>query len=370
MTAFDYQSVDWPTLFREIHNSPGQKIAPRAREIGMSRPMLSKHYHRWLQDASYNPRDLTWGGNNRSFKVDQEQTMVATMIDEIGSQGMALPEWRIRDWFKAEWDRLHPRETRSTHFNASKGWMYRLKKRNRLSARRSQKSRKRIPNQAELESFVVTMKEVREMFPPDKIFNSDETPVHVSPSSMNTTHRIGQDTPHVHRQPGEKDMITALATVSADGRKWPLTVVAKGTTPQCVRNLDMPDGIYRQMSPSGRTNTEICVDHIERISDFANNEPCCLLWDAYGAHWTPEVHDKAFAKKVRLEKIPPNATSELQPLDTTVFPVVASQHMATLRHKDTWSSSVIEAKQVAIRSYNSAWNEIPNSLVKKSFSKI
>lgn len=296
--------------------------------------------------------------------------MVSTLIDEIGSQGMALPEWRIRDLFKAEWDRLHQRTTRATHFSASKGWMYRLKKRNRLSARRSQKPRKRAPDQADLDYFAQTMQEVRKMFPPDRIFNSDETPVHISPSSMNTTHRIGQETPHVHRQPGEKDVITALATVSADGKTWPLTVVAKGNTPRCVRNLDMPDGIYREMSPSGRTNTEICVAHIERISQFAKNEPCCLLWDAYGAHWTPEVHDKAFTKKVRLEKIPPNATSELQPLDTTVFPVVASQHMATLRHTDTWSSSVLETKQAAIRSYNSAWHQVSNSLVRKSFANI
>ena len=370
MTAFDYRSVDWPSLFQEIHNSPGQKLAPQARKIGMSRPMLSKHYHRWLQNPAYNPCDLTWGGNNRSFKLEQEQTMVSTLIDEIGSQGMALPEWRIRDLFKAEWDRLHQRTTRATHFSASKGWMYRLKKRNRLSARRSQKPRKRAPDQADLDYFAQTMQEVRKMFPPDRIFNSDETPVHISPSSMNTTHRIGQETPHVHRQPGEKDVITALATVSADGKTWPLTVVAKGNTPRCVRNLDMPDSIYREMSPSGRTNTEICVAHIERISEFAKNEPCCLLWDAYGAHWTPEVHDKAFTKKVRLEKIPPNATSELQPLDTTVFPVVASQHMATLRHTDTWSSSVLETKQAAIRSYNSAWHQVSNSLVRKSFTNI
>ena len=208
------------------------------------------------------------------------------------------------------------------------------------------------------------------MFDRSLIFNSDETPIRVSPQSLYTTARIGQDTPHVHAQPGQKEVVSCIATISADGKIWPLTVVAKGKTPTCVRNLDMPEEIYREWTPSGKTNEEICARHVERISEFAGRKPCCLIWDSYGSHWTQKVYDTAFVHKVRLEQIPENATGILQPLDTTVFPVVAARHQARLRAEEVWTSSILEAKKRAIQTYSLAWKKVERKVVHKAFNKM
>ena len=368
MTAFDYSSVDWPKIFRDIDPTKRGSISAAARKIGMTRQRMQILYDRYRADHSYNPKNLTWGGSNRAFQRDEEREMIATIVDELGRDGYALPQWRIRDIFLSQYRLRYPKCTRRHSFSASNGWMYRLLGRHELSSRKSQKQRKSPYDEVAVKIFRKEMKKVEKMFPPRLIFNSDETPVRISPQSIYTTARRGSEAPHVNAQPGQKETITAIATV--DGQVWPLTIVAQGSTPRCVRNLQMPQEIYRDFTPSGKSNKDVCVRHIERISSFAQGKPCCLIWDSYGSHWTPEVWDAAFKNKVRLEKVPENATHILQPLDTTIFAGVSSMHQSRLRREDSWNNSVLEAKRKAIESYNIAWKKVQRKTVHKAFAKM
>ena len=66
MTAFDYSSVDWPKIFRDIDPTKRGSISAAARKIGMTRQRMQILYDRYRADHSYNPKNLTWGGSNRA----------------------------------------------------------------------------------------------------------------------------------------------------------------------------------------------------------------------------------------------------------------------------------------------------------------
>lgn len=367
MTAFDYQGKDWDDIFTRIKEGPRGTLSKIANEIGISHQRLSLIYHRWLKDPLYDPREKEWGGNNRAFTQEQEATIIQTLISEIGSKGFPVPGCRLKEVFSALYTQMNGPRTRRHNFGASNGFLYRLAHRCNLSGRRSQKQRKQDPDPDEVESYKVLMSECYNTFPPDRIFNSDETPIHVSPTSVFTTQFRGLPTPATRRNGNEKDVVTAMATVSADGTAWPLTIVAKGRSPLVVRNLNLPDDVWREFSPSGKTNTEICVRHVNRISKFANGYPCALVWDGYKAHWTSEVQEEADRLDVTLVSVPGNGTSEYQPLDVGIFPIVSSKHQALLRNGDVFEKKGLAARRDAVNLYHRAWKGLKKSAVKKAF---
>ena len=367
MTAFDYEAHDWPLVFSTIDQGPRGTMARIAREIGIDDGLLSRIYKRHCQDPSYNPAQHTWGGSNRVFTKEEEASMVDFLVRDLANAGVAMPEGEIRTAVLAHYQQVHARQTRQHHFSASNGWIYNFKKRNRLSGRVSQKERKGDPNPDEIEAFMREMVFVRSIFPPNRIYNCDETPVRIAPSKCFTTQEIGKPTPAVSRNARTKDVVSAIATIRQDGEKLPLAIIAKGTTPACVRNLNLPVEIIRYYSHSGKANSEICQAHVEKVSEWSNREPCALVWDSYASHHTAEVRDTAFKHKVRLVDVPKNATPTKQPLDWGVFGEVNQRHQASLRREDVLARTPLEAKRRSIILFNTAWTQLKRRNVKKAW---
>lgn len=188
--------------------------------------------------------------------------MTEFLIDDLGSSGIPMPEKEIRRIVKDYYRITKGPVTRRAKFSASNGWIYGFKKRQRLSGRISQKERKNDPDEEAIRAYKQEMKEVEREYDKKLIFNVDETPIRVAPTKVFTTQRIGRDTPSVHRGGSTKETVTAIATISANGQKWPLGIVAKGTTPRCVQNLDLRDDIRRYFSASGKVNEDIAKDVI------------------------------------------------------------------------------------------------------------
>ena len=341
MSAFDYTKVDWNSVFNRISKGPRGIKAEISRELGIDQSMLGRIWRRHQADPNFDPTNIYWGCARRKFLPKEEKSMAAVMIDDLASAGMSMPEKEIRRIASDHYSITNGRPTRRSNFQASNGWIYRFKNRHHLSGRVSQKERKKEPSQEDIDNYLKEMKEIYEHYPKKRIFNCDETPVRVAPEKMFTTQRIGKETPSVHRNGGVKDCVTAVATITANGQKWPLGIVAKGTTPQVIRNLDLPDDVRRYFSPSGKVNESIAIDHVDQISVWADGQSCALLWDSYGAHMTEKVKKRAQDKSVRLVMIPKNATATCQPLDFGVFgedfTEVSERHKALLREQDVFS---------------------------------
>jgi hypothetical protein len=231
----------------------------------------------------------------------------------------------------------------------------------------STRERKNDPEEEEIEAYNQEMRYVHDTFPPDRIYNTDETPVKVAPEKCFTTQRIGLPTPAIRRVASVKDVITAIATIRANGDKLPLTIIAKGKTPTCVKHLDLRDDIRRAFTPSGKANEEICKSHIAQISEWSKGEPCALVWDSYGSHITAEVYDFAFLHKVRLVIVPKNTTGKKQPLDFGVFGDVSQRHQSMLRNGDVLIMAPLEAKKRSIAMYAKAWDKVQKRVVRKAW---
>lgn len=297
MSHFAYDKVNWPEIFQQLEEGPRGTLTRLAQELGIDKSRLSRIWTEHRNNDNFDPSSLHWGGNNRTFTKEQEEKMVNFLIDGLANDGVAMPESAIKRITKDHWESEHHRETRNCSFHASNGWIYNFKNRNRLSGRISRRERKKDPEQEEIELFNKEMEEVRAMFPSDRIYNSDETPVKVAPTECFTTQRIGQPTPGVRRNACIKQTVTAVATIRANGEKLPLTVVGKGTTPTCLANLQLRDDIRRAFTASGKVNQDVAMQHIEQIAEWSHHEPSALVWDAYSAHATPAVWDCALSSR-------------------------------------------------------------------------
>ena len=367
MHHFAYKEVDWRKVFQRISDGRRGIMTQIARELGMSKSQLSRIWTKHQSDDNFDPGTMQWGGHLRTFTDDEEQMMVDFLIKDLASDGLAMPEEEIRRICHDHWSSQHPHATRQNSFNASNGWVYNFKNRNHLSGRVSSRERKNDPDDEEVAAYMEEMREVHSIFPAHRIYNSDETPVKIAPTKCFTTQIIGQPTPAIHRISSVKDIITAIATIRANGDKLPLTIVAKGTTPRCVKNLDLPDDIRRAFTPSGKVNEEIAMQHIEQISEWSKKEPAALVWDSYGAHTTENVYDCAFAHKVRLVIVPKNSTPTKQPLDFGVFGEVSQRHQAMLRKGDVLTMAPLEAKKRSIALYAKAWDKVAKRTVRKAW---
>lgn len=123
----------------------------------------------------------------------------------------------------------------------------------------------------------------------------------------------------------QKLSFTALATVSMNGDKLNLMVIAEGSTNLCHRQF----GAYQNCndivivhSPSGWMNEEIFLFYLQLLSNAANNSPCCLICDCYGSHITDQCFQKADELDIFLIVIPAGGTSLFQPLDIAIFGIL------------------------------------------------
>ena len=120
------------------------------------------------------------------------------------------------------------------------------------------------------------MKKIQKIFPPKLIFNSYETPLLISRQNIYTTARKGQYTPHTYVQPGQKETIRAITTVSGDGQVWPLTIVAQGSTicPMCpaLPPFSTPTGSNMPFTETlnEKRSVKILMVFLTRIPDDAD----------------------------------------------------------------------------------------------------
>ena len=127
--------------------------------------------------------------------------------------------------------------------------------------------------------------ELLNTFPRDRILNCDETSWQISPNSLKTWAETGSQNIQIHVNGNPKDSITVLATITADGTKCPLFIVAKGKTERCEES-QLGDTAYhfRSHSENGWSTTETFQEYLHYISNLYNNQPLHLLLDLHASH--------------------------------------------------------------------------------------
>jgi hypothetical protein len=130
-------------------------------------------------------------------------------------------------------------------------------------------------------------------------------------------------------QDGNREWITTLATVCADGTSPPphLIYEAAGRAIQSnwVEDIDAQEhSVHVSVSPTGYTNNEIGLAWLEQVFERFTKEKArrdyrLLILDGYGSHLTSDFIDFCNGNRILLAIFPPHATHSLQPLNVVLF---------------------------------------------------
>jgi hypothetical protein len=110
--------------------------------------------------------------------------------------------------------------------------------------------------------------------------------------------------------------------------------------------------------------------YLDWLSDLAERQHLCLVWDCFSAHRDDLVKSRAEGKDITLEFIPAGLTDEWQPLDLRIFGSLKMQARALF--DDEWirddSVELIVAK--AIQLLFRAWESITQEEILEAWNGI
>jgi hypothetical protein len=203
--------------------------------------LLSRRYNipietlrRWrthLQsDLNWRPVDTRCGQHRRTFATDVE----LALSDHIRSEFVSKHRIFTNEDFQAialDWDRrIYRNNDKAPRFTCSPDFIKDFMKWNHFSLGR-QHFKRRPPITADvIREWIQTLSNLLAIYDNDLILNCDETAWRLYPNNLLTWWDTGVDDVSIHVNGDEKGCITALATVSASRKKWPLFFVAKGKT--------------------------------------------------------------------------------------------------------------------------------------------
>jgi hypothetical protein len=320
--------------------------------------------------------------HRRIFTDEQERELAEHIRENFTRKGLLFTDADFRllaiDW----WYKIHDIDRSSLEaamirdFTSSNGFMHRFKKRHRMTSRRVHFKRRPQPNPERKERW---MKEVEDLFRTvsrSHILNCDETSWRLYPNGILTWAEIGSENVIAEIAGDEKECITAMATITADGRKLPLYLIAKGKTPRVEESQLGPIGANgADHSPSGWQTAETMQNYIAWLNGVARAtlgippEQCLhVIMDIYRAHTTQAVLDEALERNIKFHFIPAGYTDQLQPLDRRVFGALkaTAKHLYLMRTRGAGFVAKI-TKPEAVGMLLKAWKTLSKTVIESAW---
>lgn len=274
-----------------------------------------------------------------------------------------------------------------TVFRASRGWVERMMRRNGFSLRRRTTICQKLPADFEekLTAFQrYVMKLRREhSYEHGQIGNADETPVYFDMPRACTVNEVGAREVKVRTTGYEKQRVTVMLCITADGCKLPPYIILKRKN--MPKNECFPKDVIVRVQEKGWMTADLMTDWIrvvwEQRPGALLGGPAgtrsMLLLDAFRGHLTPEVKTKLRNINSDLVVIPGGMTPVLQPLDVSVNkPFKANlrqEYEEWVRNPDrkkTPTGKLQKASPSTIAKWISdAWKRVQADVVVKSFKK-
>lgn len=269
------------------------------------------------------------------------------------------------------------------NFKASNSWCTRFMIRQGFSLRRRTSVCQKLPPQFEekLVSFQRYVMKLRTEVEYDfcQMGNADETPVYFDMVRNTTVERVGAKEVKLRCTGYEKQRITVMLGITADGHKLPPFLILKRKT--IPKNEKFPNDVIIRANQNGWMTADLMTEWIRivwhRRPGGLRRPRNMLVLDAFKGHLTDSVKEELKRSNTDLVIIPGGMTSQLQPLDVSVNkPFKSYLHQAY----DEWlltdnlpmtpSGKIKRASASTVAGWVSwAWRQIPSDMVEKSFKK-
>ena len=206
------------------------------------------------------------------------------------------------------------------------------------------------------------------------IYNCDETAWKMFPNGILTWAIKGAEGVPIPITRDEKECLTALATIRADGTKLPLMILARGKT-QAVEETQLGDVGFHLTGhcESGWMTQENFEKYLKWIrQESGHDDKIYLILDLYPVHWTNETKEMAAGCNIELMFIPAGCTDQLQPLDVRCFGALKATARRVFRQNYTHDMFGDPAKKLTkqsmVQSLTYAWEHLDTSIIEEAWS--
>lgn len=306
------------------------------RKTGIPVSTIGRWHEHWQRDHSFRNYYYTNKGQARRIFSEEEENGIADFIrTNYIERGIYFSDAQFRDLCLNGYLLEYLQSDAPPEFHCSNGFIWDFKRKHRFSSRKSHYKRRPESNPEFIEAW---MKEMRELFatvPHDHILNCDETSWKTYPNGLRTWASKGAMDVQIRIGGNDKQCMTVLATIAADGTKRPLMFLAEGTS-NTVLQTQIGDVAphWKSCSDSGWMQGSNFMDYLSLIRQRqTDDDPIHILCDVYSAHHTDEVIAHARGLKIFLHFVPAGTTDYLQPLDRRVFACVKASLRRLFRIK-------------------------------------
>lgn len=321
----------------------------------------------WNKNLKTNPNYLpgkSVGLHKRYFTDDEEKNISEMITMQYLDHSIMITRKHLRSILITAYSSIHPDFSTIDDFKKMFSYKF-LKmfcKRNHLSFREMRRKKRSIVNQEEVAQYTEEMKKAYSDFPKSRIYNMDETPWNFVYKRYKVLAKTGKEDIDAQLPADLRQSFTALATISADGKKYPPVFLAKcksyRTAVDHFKGMKSEDDKYEIFYSSGGYSDDATMEfYLKHLHEWANNEPCALVLDQYSSHVSDSTKRMANNLSIRLIYIPVSATDLFQPLDRRIFGIMkskAASHFASLafEHQKAFAQSEAADKYVKL------WDEI------------
>ena len=329
-----------------------------------------------LQDPNFNPLNKKTNQSKRIFTDEEEDSISDYIITQILMKGILFTDEDFRELILDAYLEKHKDDGEDSilpQFQASNGFIYDFKKNHRLTSKKCHFKRRPVFSKYE-QSFIDAIEWLFANIDPTYIVNIDETSWELIPNNIRSWHPVGKD--HVVRftNANEKDRLTVVAGIKADGGRLPLQFIAKGKTEQ-VLDTQIGD-VYphlRSYSENGWTTENTFISYLHAIREcYGYDDPNTIhvILDVFKVHITDSVNQAAKDLNIKFYLIPAGKTDEIQPLDIRIFGPLKRFAAKLFRQRLKNDPDKPRTKRDACQDMVRSWETITPQKVKESFEKL
>lgn len=308
----------------------GHETRAVARDIGIPKSTLHRHVQKakLLKDvAEYNfiPNITV-----RQVFTKEQEDMLCSYLIKAGKMNYGLTPLQARRLayeYASKLNLQFPEQWKTSKL-AGREWWFGFRSRQKdLSLRKPEStslSRSTAFNRTNVCEFFNNLKSLYEKynFPPDSIFNLDETAVttvHKPPKviSQRGLKQVGQVTSAERGQ-----LVTMCNIISASGNSIPPAFVFPRVNFKEFMLNQAPIGSLGLAHQTGWMTAEnflLVIKHLIKHTKPSKEDPILVIMDNHETHITIDVVTEARKSGVHLLTMPPHCSHRLQPLDVGVY---------------------------------------------------
>jgi hypothetical protein len=327
---------------RDLEEDTSKTITGVAKEYGLQRSTLSRRFRGVTESASQKAQ------SQQLLSPPQEQRLIKH-IKQLSSRGLHPTPAILRN-LALEISGKEP----------GKNWSHRFVQRhsNVLGGgycERLNRQRFKADYKAAYNDYFDLLKEKVEKhnIQPQNTYNMDEKGFLIGWSSKQ--YRIFSKASKLTKTllaDGNREFITLLACICADGTPLPPGIIFAGASGQLqdtwVKDVTSSTNAFFAATPNGWTNDDHALKWMERVFDpitkpKARRDKRLLVLDGHGSHINMKFLNWCESHSIIVACYPPHTTHRLQPLDVSLFAPLAlrySQQVDQFQHQSRGLSKV------------------------------